>query len=111
MADEKASSLPLSGGAKDLIAIALRKCQEGHNEAPVIDHWLLALLERNGAMAAGLVENLDINQVLEQAKKRLQEGQAGATLPEPALVAEAVQVAEQRKKTQVTERDLAVAIL
>lgn len=111
MADETLTTLPLTGGAQDLIASAREQCQANHSKEVTSAHWLLALLERNGAMAAALVDNLDVKAAREQAQKRLQAGAADAPLSEPELLAEAKEEAQRRSKNQISERDLAVAIL
>ncbi len=111
MAAQTPSGLPLTAGAEALIANALQQSRENRARELALYHWLLALLERNGAMAASLVQNLDVRAVAEQAKNRVQSGDAGESLSEATLLEAASNVARERGKSQVAERDLAIVIL
>jgi ATP-dependent Clp protease ATP-binding subunit ClpC len=82
----------------------------GHKE-PGLNHFLLALLERHGAMAESLAAGLTAVDYSRKVKESLDKGDIGERLDPEALLETAVQQAAQAGRTIASERDLACVIL
>ena len=101
----RAPDLPLETGAAQLL-------EEGAPQGQAcVNDWLSALLERNGNMAEGLVEGLDVALARRQARLLLDSGVTGHPLPVDELVRAAAGHARDRGADRIAERDLAAVIL
>jgi ATP-dependent Clp protease ATP-binding subunit ClpC len=108
---QPSNASPLTAGAQKLIeAAAARQKEAGHQQAGV-HHWLVALLERHGPMAAALVPGLDAAGLRQQLWSKLQQGDVGAPLSAEHVTSEALERAHERGKDKAGERDVAVVIL
>lgn len=103
--------LPLTPGAEVLAAKALAIQALYHHETLCLHHWLCALLERHGPMAADLVKGFDHPAELDTLRGRLQANEPGAPLAQATLFELASQKAQAESKPRASERDLAAAIL
>ena len=54
MTQSPSETRPLADGAQRLVQEAVQKQQQGGHAQTCVNHWLLALLERHGAMAESL---------------------------------------------------------
>jgi ATP-dependent Clp protease ATP-binding subunit ClpC len=97
----------LTAGAEKLVTIALERQREGGHATLGTNHWIVALLERHGPMAEGLVPGLDANAQAAAVRERLKAGDVGTPLDRGALIA--MLHVEPGKKA--SERVLARAIL
>lgn len=101
-------SLPLSYGARRVAERALEH-QRGRGQDKLgVNHWLLALLERHGAMAEALAVGLDATLVRRQLRRQLDEGEVGDVLEARDAANRAVEVAGNG---EARERHLASTIL
>jgi ATP-dependent Clp protease ATP-binding subunit ClpC len=82
----------------------------GHKEFG-LNHFLLALLERHGAMAESLAAGLTAVDYRRKIKESLDKGDIGEKLDPDALLEEAIQQATHAGRTSASERDLATIIL
>jgi WD40 repeat protein len=82
----------------------------GHEERH-LHHYLLALLERHGAMVESLVPGLDPSDYRRQLEQGLQEGETGAPVEPQTLLGEALARGREQGKEQASERDLAAVLL
>ena len=100
-----APELPIAGGAAQML-------RDGAPDGPPgVNHWLLALLRRHGAMAENLVPGLRAPELARELADRLGAGQPGTPLSRDELVARAARRAQSRGMDRIAERDLAAAIL
>jgi ATP-dependent Clp protease ATP-binding subunit ClpC len=101
----------LTPGAQKLVEAAAEKQRETSQEKRGRHHWLLALLERHGPMAADLVPGLNVAALTQQVRDRLGQGDGGPALDEESVVSQARARAQGRGKERASERDLAAVIL
>ncbi|HEX6263004.1 MAG TPA: AAA family ATPase, partial [Actinomycetota bacterium] len=105
---EEVGSLHLTHGARRMAERALELQRKRHHHQLGVNHWLLALLERHGAMAEALVDGLDAELVRRQVRRRLDEGDAGGALELSDTVSRALQASGQE---EASERYLASVVL
>ncbi len=111
MVAEDSPDQRLGHGARMLVRVAHRKREEyGHAQLSV-NHWLLALVERHGAMLEQLSPGLKVADLRQRLEHDLREGNTGEALPEETVVSEAIAHAESRGVKQAFERDIAIVIL
>jgi ATP-dependent Clp protease ATP-binding subunit ClpC len=96
----------LTAGAKALVAAG-----RPSTGAAGTHHWLLALLDRHGAMAESLVPSLQATALRRSVADSLRGGDAGPPLTEETLVQRAIERATARRQSLANERDLASIIL
>ncbi|MCS6860787.1 MAG: AAA family ATPase [Abditibacteriales bacterium] len=101
----------LTSGAQRLVEGAARKQQEGKHAQLGVHHWLLALVERHGAMAEEMAQGLEAASLQHYLREQMRRGNVGDTLDQESLVRQAVARAQARGKSQASERDLAAVIL
>lgn len=82
----------------------------GHGETGLY-HFLLALLERHGAMAESLASGLDASDYRRQIEQRLKQDEIGDPLKPKGLLKQALERAKDAGKEQASERDLAAVLL
>jgi ATP-dependent Clp protease ATP-binding subunit ClpC len=111
MAENEDDLQVLTAGAQKLVAAAAEKQREAGHEQQGLHHWLLALLERHGPMAADLVQGLDPAAVTRQMRDRLSQGDGGSPLDAENVMRQALERARSRGKERAAERDLAAVIL
>ena len=104
--EDPAPELPVASGA-----VLLLQDGEPAGDAAGVNHWLLALLRRHGAMAENLVPGLRAPELVREVADRLHAGQPGGALSREELVVLASRRAQRRGRDRVGERDLAAAIL
>ncbi len=76
-----------------------------------LNHWLLTILERHGAMVEGMLPGFRLDETKKDLRARLAKNEIGMPLDEAAAVEQAEAFARRRSKTQAAERDLAAAVL
>lgn len=101
---------PLSAGAHRLVEAA-NDLAAGKSGGPGVNHWLLALVQRHGAMAESMTEGINAGILRDHLRKQLQDGETGEILDPQVLVRRAVDSAKLRGSELATERDLAAEIL
>jgi ATP-dependent Clp protease ATP-binding subunit ClpC len=82
----------------------------GHGETGLY-HFLLALLERHGAMAESMASGLKSKAYRRQIEQRLKQDEVGEAVKPKVLLEEALERAQEAGKEQVSERDLAAVLL
>ncbi|HEX6208437.1 MAG TPA: AAA family ATPase, partial [Actinomycetota bacterium] len=87
---------------------ALELQRKRHHDHLGVNHWMLALLERHGAMAEALVDGLEAELVRRQVRRRLDEGDSGGALELNDTVSRALQASGQE---EASERYLASIVL
>lgn len=111
MADERADFTNVSEGAFQILLSAEKRKGSGRHSTLGLHHFLLALLERNGAMAEGMTDGLDSTETAENLRNELRSGNVGAPLDAETVVERARAHARQRGKSHAAERDFAAVIL
>jgi ATP-dependent Clp protease ATP-binding subunit ClpC len=111
MSDNEKVPRALSAGAQCLVRIAVQKQQAGGHTQMGVYHWLLALVERHGAMVEAMVQGLEAASLRGYMHEQLRQGNMGAPLDLETVVHRAAEHARQRGKAQAAERDLAAVIL
>ncbi|MBM3266397.1 MAG: ATP-dependent Clp protease ATP-binding subunit [Candidatus Sericytochromatia bacterium] len=101
----------LMPGAEALVARAERLREQFRHDDLACRHWLAALLDRHGPMAADVSPGLDADSVRRDTLDALERGDAGAPAPIGDVVGEAADRAAKRERPAVGERDLAFVIL
>jgi ATP-dependent Clp protease ATP-binding subunit ClpC len=101
----------LTPGARHLVETAKQKSEAGKHNRVGVYHWLLALVERHGAMAETLTQGLSASALQRHLREQLHQGNVGTGYDEETLVQQACEHARVRGKKQATERDLAAVIL
>ncbi|HZS03012.1 MAG TPA: ATP-dependent Clp protease ATP-binding subunit [Chloroflexota bacterium] len=109
---EQAAAVPdLTPGAERLVAMALQLQGEGQHAALGVNHWLLALVERHGAMVEDLADGVQAKALAPYLRERLGRGEVGEALDVETVRARAGEHARGRGRAQAAERDLAAVIL
>ncbi len=111
MADSELDEACLTPGAERLVALALQKQHDARQAVLGLHHWLLALLERHGAMAESAAPGLTAAERQRRLQEQIQKGDTGARLDRDAVLRQALQRAQARGLPQASERDLAAVIL
>lgn len=109
MTDNPSQNLTTS--AQRLVQVALQKKQELNHPDLCVNHWLLALVERHGAMAESMAVGFDAEAIRKKITDALARNENGIVLSEGVVVARAYELAKQRSRLQAGERDLASVIL
>ena len=99
----------LTHGARRIAERAVEQQAKRQHDRLGVHHWLLALLERHGAMAESLVPGLEAAQARRDLRRALDGGDVGDALTVESAVARSVAASDG--KTQANERELAVVIL
>lgn len=104
-------SFPLTYGARRIAERAVEH-QEQHGQPGLgVNHWLLALLERHGAMAESLVAGLEAAPLRREVRHRLDRGDAGTPSPPRDLLGQAAERARDAGQNKAGEQALATVIL
>ena len=111
MPESKSSVLPLAEGAQRLVEGALQQQTKNKHAQLGVNHWLLVLMERHGAMAEALAKGLNASALEKYLVDQLRTGRTGEELSQEMVVERAAQQATARGKSRIAERDLAVTIL
>lgn len=101
----------LKPGARLFWEEALKVQSRFDHDETGLYHFLLALLERHGAMAESLAAGLSAKNYRRQIEQRLQEDEIGDPVKPPVLLKEAFERAKRAGKEQASERDLAAVLL
>jgi ATP-dependent Clp protease ATP-binding subunit ClpC len=101
----------LTTAAQRIGEAALQLQTEAKHEQLGLHHWLLAVLERHGAMVEGMLPGFKLEETKKELRTRLAKNETGMVLDEAAAVAQAAAFARQRNKSQAAERDLAAVVL
>lgn len=110
MPESKSHALPLAEGAQRLVEGALQQAKNKHAQLGV-NHWLLVLMERHGAMAEALAKGLNASALEKYLVDQLRTGRTGEALSQEMVVERAAQQATSAWQEPIAERDLAVTIL
>jgi ATP-dependent Clp protease ATP-binding subunit ClpC len=111
MPESKSDALPLAEGAQRLVEGALQQQAKNKHAQLGVNHWLLVLMERHGAMAEALAKGLNASALEKYLVDQLRTGRTGEVLSQEMVVERAAQQATARGKSRIAERDLAVTIL
>lgn len=111
MSESGSETRPLAEGAQRLMREAVQKQQQNGHAQTCVNHWLLALLERHGAMAEALAQGLSAPDLQRYVADQLQRGTIGDPLEQAIVLSQADTQAQRRGKDRIAERDLAVVIL
>lgn len=111
MTQSPSETRPLADGAQRLVQEAVQKQQQGGHAQTCVNHWLLALLERHGAMAESLAQGLSAPDLQRYVADQLRRGVTGDPLAQTSVLSQAEAQAQGRGKNRIAERDLAVVIL
>ncbi|MBW4698544.1 MAG: AAA family ATPase [Aphanocapsa lilacina HA4352-LM1] len=111
MASGEAAGGGLLPGAKRLVELAQQKQQLSGQPHLQGAHWLLALLERHGAMVETMVGGLDAASLAGQWQSRLAPGATETPLESTEVLELARANAEARGQNRISERDMAAVIL
>ncbi|UFP95164.1 AAA family ATPase [Gloeobacter morelensis] len=111
MAPGEAADGGLLPGARRLVELAQQKQQHGGRQHLHSAHWLLALLERHGAMVESMVDGLDATALAGQWQNQLAQGETGTPLACTEVLELARANAEARGQNRISERDIAAVIL
>jgi ATP-dependent Clp protease ATP-binding subunit ClpC len=103
--------LKLTTGAQRIVQDAQRRKEEAKHTQLGINHWVLALLERFGPMCESILPGFDSINTLKQTRETVASGEAGPEFTLEEAISLAEKEAQQRGKTQATERDLSLVIL
>ena len=109
--DDTPNTKALLPGAELLVQAALDKQRNAGQSDLGTYHWLLALLERHGSMAKGMVADVAEETLPQHLAAELKKGNSGPPLARDEAVARALAGARARGATQASERDLAAVIL
>jgi hypothetical protein len=101
----------LTTAAQRIGEAALQLQTEAKHEQLGLHHWLLAVLERHGAMVEGMLPGFKLEETKKELRTRLAKNETGMVLDEAAAVEQAEAFARQRNKSQAAERDLAAVVL
>jgi ATP-dependent Clp protease ATP-binding subunit ClpC len=105
------TSIPLSFGADQLIASALRKQQESGGAKLGVNHWLAAVLEHQAKPARDLFKGVDTDALAASLTERLAEGDPGDALSREAAIGPAAKRARGQDHSVVETEDLATAVV
>lgn len=111
MSEKEGAFRGLTVGAQQLVENAVQKRQEGKHAQMGVYHWLLALVERHGAMAEAMAQGLEAASLRRHLREQLQQGNVGKLLDQETVLRLAGERAQTRCKAQAAERDLAAVIL
>lgn len=111
MPESGSDALPFAAGAQRLVEGALQHQTKNKHAQLGVNHWLLALMERHGAMAEALTKGLIASALEKYLADQLRTGRTGEVLSQELVVERAAQQAVARGKSRIAERDLAVTIL
>lgn len=111
MPELKSGAVPLAEGAQRLVDGALQQQAKNNHAQLGVNHWLLVLIERHGAMAEALAKGLDASALEKYLVEQLHTGRTGEALSQEMVIERAAQQATARGKSRIAERDLAVTIL
>lgn len=98
----------LTPGAKRLVDAAQEIKQIGKADDLLVQHWLMALLDRHFAMVEDLLPGVNLTEL---RNPKNPSSQMQTTLDAETLIQQGVEQAQKRANNVVTERDLAVCIL
>jgi ATP-dependent Clp protease ATP-binding subunit ClpC len=101
----------LAPGAQRIVELAGEKQREHNHAQSGLNHWLSALLERNGPMAESMTRGLEAQAALSSVRRQLQQGNTGEPLDAGTVAQRAVEHAQARGKSQAAERDVCAVIL
>jgi hypothetical protein len=101
----------LTPGARLLWTNVLKTQEVYGHEQLGLNHALLALLDRHGAMVESLAPGFDVLAQKKELWRCLEEGKIGARLGKGGIMEEALRRAERGGRGQATERDLAGGLL
>jgi ATP-dependent Clp protease ATP-binding subunit ClpC len=101
----------LTPGAQLFVKSAQEKVDAGKHPHLGVHHWLLALVERHGAMAQDLTAGLNADALRPYLYQKLMQGDVGPSLSVDEVRNQATDRAAKRGKSQAAERDLAAVIL
>jgi ATP-dependent Clp protease ATP-binding subunit ClpC len=101
----------LTSGAQLFVQTAQSTVDAGKHPHLGVHHWLLALVERHGAMAQDLAAGLDPATLRTYLYQKLRQGDVGVPLSVEDATRQAVALAAKRGRAQAAERDLAAVIL
>ncbi len=111
MADKQELEQALTSGAQMLVRTATEKQRQRQHDQMHVFHWLLALVERHGAMAEAMSSGLNASTLQRYLQEQLGQGKLGDPLDLDTVLRQAQEHAKARAKSQAAERDLAVVIL
>ncbi|MBK6433128.1 AAA family ATPase [Candidatus Amarolinea dominans] len=111
MPESGSGALPLAEGAQRLVEGALQQQTKNKHAQLGVNHWLLVLMERHGAMAEALAKGFIASALEKYLADQLRTGRTGEVLSQEMVVERAAQQAVARGKSRIAERDLAVTIL
>lgn len=111
MPEQDATVHLLSPGAQQLVAAATQKQAEAKHAQLGVNHWLLALVERHGAMAEAMAKGLESTSLQRHLRELLRQGNLGSSLDADTVIERASERARGRGKAQAVERDLAAVVL
>ena len=92
-------------------AAFVQKASADLGTEPMLNHWLLALLERFGPMAESLVRAFSANATVAALRVSVARGDKGPPLPTDELTRLAIEQADRLGKPAATERDLVSVVL
>jgi ATP-dependent Clp protease ATP-binding subunit ClpC len=101
----------ITPGAQRLVELAEQKQREAKHASLGVYHWLLAIIERHGAMAEAMVQNLMAPALSRHLREQLEQGHAGEPLEVETVVCLSREHAQSRGKTEASERDIASVVL
>nr|MEE4268666.1 AAA family ATPase [Candidatus Krumholzibacteria bacterium] len=101
----------LTESAEFLLRSILEDSPYDQGAPPHIDWWIMALLAKRGPMAQDLNPGLDVENLVETLRLRLQDSEGMPTVPVESLVERACSIARARGKEKASDRDVLKAVL
>ncbi len=101
----------LGPGAAAIVRRANDAAADSGDAALGVNHWLIAVVTRNAAMAEGLADGLAASALRPWLHERLRAGEAGARLDEATVVADARTLAARRGSATPNEADVVEVVL
>jgi ATP-dependent Clp protease ATP-binding subunit ClpC len=111
MTNDEQKTLPLTPGAQRLVELAVQNQKDSHSQLLGVNHWLLALVERHGAMAEVISNGLNSASLRQELVKQLGRGNMGSPLEQQSILKKSSEHAANRGMSRIVERDLAAVIL